>query len=181
MDDQLRDAAVAVLAEVGWDGLTLDRVAERAGRSRVTLWRKGIDRDTILAGLLRGLADDYRDTMLPVLTAGGDVRERLDRTLRALCDVVDAHLDLLGVSDEMFHRAYAEGGVPLGFLDPMIAVVRDARAAGRLRATGDDEEAADILFNATAWPYLHFRARHSWSAEKARALLLPTLLDGTLR
>ncbi len=180
MDDVLYEATVAVLKEAGWDGLTLDRVAERAGRSRATLWRRGVTRDWLLTGLLRRLAEGYRDAMLPVLTATGSPRERLHLAMHALCDVVDAHAGVLVVSDEMFHRAHEVGDVPLGFLDPFIAVIRDARTDGVVRGKGTDVELADILFNAVAWPYLHFRARHGWSATKARNLLFATLIDGTL-
>jgi AcrR family transcriptional regulator len=181
VDDELYRATVAVLGEAGWDGLTLERVAERAGRSRVTLWRNGVSRDSLLQGLLRRLAEDFRDAMLPVLTAAGTPRDRLERALHALCDVVDAHAGLLAVSDDIFHRAYQAGPVPVGFLDPLIVAIRGARAAGQLaEATHDDAEIADVLFNTIAWPYLHFRRRHGWEPARTRTLLFTTVLDGTL-
>src|SRR5947208_1250902 len=94
VDVELYRATAAVIAEVGWDALTLDRVAEKAGKSRVTLWRNGVTRESLLAGLLRQLADDYRDRMLPVLVAPMTPRERFEKTLYALCDVIDMHSDL---------------------------------------------------------------------------------------
>lgn len=181
MDDGLYRATVTVLAGSGWDGLTLERVAEQAGRSRVTLWRNGITRESLLEGLLRRLAEDYRDAMLPVLTAAGPAKSRLDKAMHALCDVVDAHADLLTVSDEMFHRAAALGNVPLKFLDPFVAGVRAARAEKALHAKGTDAELADVLFNSVVWSYLHLRARHGWPAAKTRRLLFGTLLEGILR
>jgi AcrR family transcriptional regulator len=181
VDDRWHEATVGVLAEVGWDGLTLERVAERAGRSRVTLWRNGVTRESLLDGLLRRLAEDYRDAMLPVLTAPGSPRERLERAMHALCDVVDAHADVLVVSDEMFHRAAEAGKLPLGFLDPFLRIIHDARAGGLLRGTVKDVDLADVVFNGVAWPYLHFRARHHWSAARARRLLFAALLDGILQ
>ena len=181
VDDDLYRATVGVLAETGWDALTLDRVAERAGRGRVTLWRNGVTRESLLNGMLRKLAEDYRDAMLPILTASGSPRERLERTMDALCDVVDAHADVLSVSDEMFHKAFEFGHVPVGFLDPFIAPIRDARAAGQLRGTSKDADLADVMFNAVAWTYLHLRSRHRWSPKKARNLLFGTLLQGILK
>jgi AcrR family transcriptional regulator len=183
VDSDLYAATVAVLRDVGWDGLTLDRVAERAGRARVTLWRNGITRESLQRGLLQRLADDYRDAMLPVLTAEWTPRERLERTMLALCDVVDEHSNVLSYSDEMFHRAYQEGNVPLPFLAPFIRALRDAETAGELRssaAADDITDTADVLFNSVAWTYLHLRTRHEWPPEKARRLLLDTLLDGIL-
>ena len=41
---ELRRATIDVLRERGWDGLTLARVAEVAGRARSTLWRQGLRR-----------------------------------------------------------------------------------------------------------------------------------------
>jgi AcrR family transcriptional regulator len=185
MDQRLYRATTQVIGEVGWDALTLDRVAERAGRSRVTLWRNGVTRESLLDGLLRQLCDDYRDAMLPILVAPMTPRERFARTMHALCDVVDKHSDLLSVSDDMFHRAYAGGAVPLSFLDPFLQAIREARAAGALRGPATstrakDVDLADVVFNAVAWPYLHFRVRHRWTARRARQVLLDTLLDGVM-
>jgi AcrR family transcriptional regulator len=179
--DALYEATVAVLAEVGWDGLTLERVAERAKRSRVTLWRNGITRESLLVALLMRLAQGYRDAMVPVLASRGSVRERLERTMYALCDVVDAHAEVLAVSDEMFHRAAEISDIPMGFLDPFLRVIADARAAGELRGGIKDVDLADVLFNGTAWPYLHFRVRHHWPAARAKRLLVTALLNGVLQ
>ncbi|HKE52077.1 MAG TPA: TetR family transcriptional regulator, partial [Actinomycetes bacterium] len=60
MDDSLRAAAITVLREQGWDGLTLERVADVAGRARSTLWRQGVTRDSLVAALVGELAEDYR-------------------------------------------------------------------------------------------------------------------------
>jgi AcrR family transcriptional regulator len=180
VDEILYRATISVLGDTGWDGLTLELVAQRAGRGRATLWRNGITRESLLEGLLGKLAEDYRDAMLPVLTASGTPRARLERAIRALCDVVDIHSDVLSVSDEMFHRAHETGTVAMTFLDPFIAPIRDARAEGQVRANTPDVDLADVLFNAVAWTYLHFRVRHKWTAVKARGLLTRTLLEGIL-
>ncbi len=185
MDQKLYRATAQVIGEVGWDALTLDRVAERVGKSRVTLWRNGVTRESLLDGLLRQLSDDYRDAMLPILVATMTPRERFEKTMYALCDVIDKHSDLLSVSDDMFHRAYAAGSVPLGFLDPFLQAIREARAAGALHgpvksSRTRDLELADVAFNSVAWPYLHFRIRHKWTAKRARRVLVDTILDGMM-
>ncbi len=60
-------------------------MAERAGLSRVTLWRQGITRDGLLEGLLERLRADYRDGMWPVLTScGGRKSELAPAGVRAL-------------------------------------------------------------------------------------------------
>src|SRR3954451_905240 len=95
VDETLRTATVAVLAEHGWSGVTLERVAEKVGRSRVTLWRQGLTVESLLNALLDALAEDFRDTMWPVLAASGTGRECLVRSLEALFDVIDRHLPLM--------------------------------------------------------------------------------------
>src|SRR5438105_10467469 len=100
LDKQLREATIDVLRERGWDGLTLERVAEVAGRARSTLWRQGLTREALIGALVGELAEDFRDAMYPVLSAGGTGRERLREALEALCDVVDRHLPLMLATDE---------------------------------------------------------------------------------
>src|ERR1043166_4702311 len=104
VDAQLRAATIAVLGERGWDGLTLERVAEVAGRARSTLWRQGLTRDLLIAALVGELAEDFRSTMYPILTSAGTGRERLTRGLEALCELLDRHLPLMLATDEAFHQ-----------------------------------------------------------------------------
>src|SRR5689334_25394128 len=94
IDEELRRATIEVLRERGWDGLTLERVAEAAGRARSTLWRQGLTREALVTALTGDLAEDFRASMYPVLTAGGTGLERLVRGLEALCDLLDRHLPL---------------------------------------------------------------------------------------
>ena len=105
VDDTVLDAARAVLVERGFEGISLERVADRAGLSRVTLWRQGITKDVLVTGLLQRLSDDFQREFWPVLNGSGTGRDRLAACLTALFEVADRHLDLLAVSDEVFHWA----------------------------------------------------------------------------
>src|SRR5689334_10371380 len=60
VDARLREATIAVLHERGWDGLTLERVAEVSGRARSTLWRQGLTREALC---------ELADRHLPLLLA----------------------------------------------------------------------------------------------------------------
>ena len=107
VDSELRRATIEVLRERGWAGLTLERVAEVAGRSRSTLWRQGLTRELLVDALIGELAADFRTVMYPILTSGGTGRERLTRGLEALCDLLDRHLPLMLANDEAFHQETA--------------------------------------------------------------------------
>jgi AcrR family transcriptional regulator len=176
IDEELRSATIAVLREQGWHGLTLERVAEAAGRARSTLWRQGLTLDVLVDALLGTLADDFEAAMFPILTAEGTGAERLRRGLEALCDVVDRHLHLMLANDEAFHQPH-QGRRP-DYLSPFIAFLRQGAADGTLAPGENVVEAADAVFNATAWPYVHFRGRHRWGAARARRVVVELVLNG---
>ena len=177
VDDELREATISVLRERGWDGLTLERVAEAAGRARSTLWRQGLTRELLVGALAGELASDFRAAMYPVLTSAGNGRERLERGLQALCELLDRHLPLLLATDEAFHQQPG-AGQPHDYLYPFVQFLREGAEDGSL-APGDDlSVAADVVFNTVAWPYVHLRGRHEWPAKRARSLVVGLVLNG---
>jgi len=175
MDQKLLDATVAVLAEGGLEAISLDRVAEQAGISRVTLWRQGVTRESLIAALLARLASDYRDALWPILTAEGSGRERLRQALEALCAVADRHLPLLLASDTAFHQS---GGPGFNFNEPIERLLRDGIADRSMPPETEPRELANVLFNAVCWPYVHLRGRHGWAPERAREQLVGLLMRG---
>lgn len=179
VDGSLRAATIQVLAERGWDGLTLERVAEVAGRARSTLWRQGLTREALITGLTLGLAEDFRQAMYPVLTAPGTGRERLERAFDALFDLIDRHLPLMLATDEAFHQE-TEPGQPPDFLHPFIRFLREGAADGSLAPVDDVVEASDLAFNAAVWPYVHLRGRHAWEPARARERLTALILRGLI-
>lgn len=175
--DELRRATIEVLRERGFAGMTLERVAEVAGRARSTLWRQGLTRELLIEALVGELADDFRSTMYPVLTSGGTGRERLVRGLEALCDLLDRHLPLMLATDEAFHQETGPGQPP-DYLHPFIRFLREGAQDGSMPRVNDPVMAADVAFNAVAWPYVNLRGRHGWAAKKARAAVVGVVLNG---
>lgn len=177
VDEELRQATIAVLREDGWDGLTLERVAEVAGRARSTLWRQGLRREHLIHALTGRLAEDFRVAMYPVLTAPGSGRERLVACLEAQCDLLERNLPLLLATDEAFHQETAPGQQP-HYLHPLIRFLEEGAADGSLPALDDPVETADLAFNAVAWTYVHLRGKHGWERERARSRVVSLVLDG---
>ena len=168
-DPRLLAAAARVLSDAGWEGMTVEAVAEAAGLSRVTAWRLGATRESLMATLLSQLDQDYRDAMWPAIIGSGTARERLDRAIDALFDVIDKHLPLLLASDITFHRASTSR---LSFNEPFMRLFSDGALDGTIAVIGADaEEASDLIFNTICWPYVHLRGRHEWTAERARPLI----------
>jgi AcrR family transcriptional regulator len=175
--EELLRATIEVLRERGFAGLTLERVAEVAGLARSTLWRQGLTRDVLIGALVGDLAEDFMATMYPVLTSGGTGRERFERGLQALCELLDRHLPLMLATDEAFHQDTAPD-VPPDYLHPFILFLREGVDDGSLVLAEDPVVAADLAFNAVAWPYVHLRGRHDWPAEVARARIVGLVLGG---
>ena len=177
IDAELRGATIEVLRERGWDGLTLERVAEVGGRARSTLWRQALSRDSLIAALVGGLAEDFRSTMYPILTSGGTGRERLTRGLEMLCELLDRHLPLMLATDEAFHQSEAPDQPP-DYLHPFIQFLREGAADGSLAVGENFVRAADIAFNAVAWTFVHRPGRHGWELAEARERLVGVVLNG---
>ena len=177
VDEELQRATIAVLREQGWEGLTLERVAQAAGRARSTLWRQGLTIETLVSSLTGELAADFRRSMFPILTTHGTGRDRLERGLVALCELLDRHLPLMLATDEAFHQETAPGQPP-DYLHPFIHFLREGEADGSLAPGDDVVEAADVAFNAVAWTYVHLRGRHGWPAERATTRVVGVVLDG---
>ena len=171
IEPALRDATILVLREQGWDGLTLERVADVAGRARSTLWRQGVTRDLLVGSLIGEVAADFKGAMFPILTSPGSGRDRLERCLEALCDLIDRHLPLMLATDEVFHQP-PEPGQPPDYLRPLIQFLREGEADGSLTLRADLAETSDVLFNAVAWSYVHLRGRHGWEPERARETIV---------
>ena len=112
LDAELRRATIDVLRERGWAGLTLERVAEAAGRARSTLWRQGLTRDVIVGALVGELADDFRATMYPGTDNRGDGPGTARARARQLCELLDRHLPLMLATDEAFHQATTGDSLP---------------------------------------------------------------------
>ncbi|HEY5053742.1 MAG TPA: TetR/AcrR family transcriptional regulator [Solirubrobacterales bacterium] len=174
------EAARRAFSTHGYAGATLERIAQEAGVSRVTLHRRGVTKDGLLADLVAQATEDYRGMLWPALTAEGSGAERLTQALEALCAASEEHMGLLvalrAQADGVFHEDGEEEALTRNvFTEPLERLLRDGAADGSLRAT-DPVEMATVLFNLVGWTYIHLRTGHGWSPERAcRATLEPTL------
>src|SRR5262249_58818285 len=67
----------------------------------------------------------------------------------------------------------------INFNDPFARLFEDGIADGSLAPPGGDPaEAAELLFNAVCWSYVHLRGRHRWLAERARHGLRELMTPG---
>jgi AcrR family transcriptional regulator len=184
LDIRLLDGARRTVERHGWGGLTLQRVADAAGVSRMTLHRRGVSREVLLAALGEQLERDYREALWPALTAEGTALERLELALASLCEVVDRNLELLDAlghaeRDAVFHEDPKPALTKAVFTEPVRRLLADGAADGSLRAP-DPEETATVLFNLVGHTYRHLRIGHGWAPERARREVIELALHGVV-
>jgi AcrR family transcriptional regulator len=190
-DPNILAAARQAIERHGWREATLERIAGEAGLSRMTLHRRGVTRDAILASLNDAFEAEYRGALWPALTAPGTARERLEQALVALCDVCDRNLELLAALGEaqrwgIFHEPEAGDDRPAergvltrdAFTGPVERLLRDGATDGSIRAVPDPAETATVLFNLVSHTYRHLRRGHGWPPERARDGVISLALDG---
>jgi AcrR family transcriptional regulator len=183
-DPALLDAASRAFERYGYAGASLERIAAEAGLSRVTLHRREVSKDGLLAGLVSRAVEDYRRLLWPALTGEGSGAERLEEALGALCDAAEQNLALLvalrAQSDLAFHQPGEDEAMTRAvFTEPLQRLLRDGVADGSLRQL-DADETATVLFNLIGWTYVHMRSGHDWKAERAKAAVLDPVLNGLL-
>lgn len=186
-DSALLDAAVTVLTEHGYRGLTMERLAARAGSSRMTLHRRGVHVRSVVQGLTLRAADELQRALFPVLTRHGSGAERLEQALRVMFRVADGHLALLAglFADDagVFHaEPDPDGALPTHevFVAPLVRLLRDGAADGSLRQQPDVVETATVLFNTASWGYVQLRHAQRWPEPRAVDAVLDLVLHGLL-
>ena len=182
--EELLQAARRAFERHGYAGATLERIAAEAGVSRVTLHRRGIGRERLLAELASRATDGYRAAMWPALTGPGSGAERLTAALEALCEMAEEHMALLvalrAQSDAVFHQAgQGETMTRTVYTEPLERLLRDGAADGSLRE-GDPQETATVRFTVVGWTYVHLRTGHRWPPDRARPAVLDPVLRGVL-
>jgi len=172
------------IEQYGWSAATLERIAQAAGTSRMTLHRAGVTKQAILEELAHELEEEHRATLWPALTALGTGRERLEQALTLECQLAERSLALLAALDNhshgfVFHEDGDSGFSREVFTEPLQRLLRDGIADGTLVGT-DVAETATILFNMVGLTYRHLRLAHGWTPERALQGVVATSMSGVV-
>jgi hypothetical protein len=98
--------------------------------------------------------------------------------------LAEEHMGLLVAlrtqSDGVFHEEGDEEALTRNvFTESLERILRDGAGDGSLRVA-DPLETATVLFNLVGGTYIHLRAGHGWSPERARRATLQPTLNGLL-
>ncbi len=173
------------LRDHDWSEVTAEQLAHAAGVSRMTLYRRGIDKAAVLSQLRDHLENEYREAVLPALVSSAPAAERLEMALHAHCEVDERYLhllDALGRAGEFVFHEQGDGPVMtrVSFTDGVRRILEDGNRDGSLHAP-DVDQLATLLFNTIGWTYRHMRTGHRWPPELARERLVALLLHGVAR
>ncbi|MFB9832825.1 TetR/AcrR family transcriptional regulator [Actinoallomurus acaciae] len=143
-DQVVHRAVLEELLSVGYAGLTLDRVAQRAGTARATLYRRWPDKRRLIADAVAGA--------LPPLEAPpdtGDVREDLLICFERMHDLLGAagRLAVQAVGAEL-HDATGNAFTDLvreQVLEPRVQAILDVLLRGAARGQIRTEAAVPVL------------------------------------
>jgi len=185
IDDRLLAAGRRALRKHGYAGATVERIADEAGLTRVTLHRRGVSKDSLLAEFARRATEEYRQALWPAVMAPGTGRERLELALTALCHTAEENLDLLvalrAQTDRIFHEDDEEPLTRSAYTEPLERLLRDGAADGSLRTDLNPSEYATVLFNLVGWTYIHLRTGHRWPPDRASTATLDIAVNGIVR
>ncbi len=179
MDRRFLAVATDLLDEEGWSALSLDRIAERAGVSRATVWRAGITRTTVERLLRLKLVADYQELMAQTSGSGLD---RLVSALRSLCEVAERNLPLLAHTDIAFHGPDLDAiGVELDYFRPWLEILGQAATDGSLPPVDDPPRFVVALTDSLILTYVHLRTHHGdygWTPDRTADHLVDLLTHG---
>src|SRR6185503_10397832 len=145
-DTALHAAAIALIRDIGYDAVTMEGIAERAGVGKATLYRRFASKEPLVVEALGGI---MRKVPVPDTgTLGGDVRRLLRSTSIMYEDPATRHL-LSGLVAAMARNEAIARAVRHGFVatwrDAMRQILARAAARGELRR-GLDAAFATHLF-----------------------------------
>ena len=142
-------AALEELGEIGYGAFTIESVAARAGVGKSTIYRHWSDKLALIADAFQSLHEEARPDI-----ASGTPRERLERVLRHVADVVagstfsaciPALIDAAERDQDLrrFHLQFQRQA-----RQPLIKVIAEGVATGSFPSHVDPELAAFALLGA---------------------------------
>jgi len=146
VDRAIIAAATQVLAEAGFQAMSMEAVAQRAGVGKPAIYRRWASKQDLVLAVLE------RSTDQPEMPAEGTARQRLTAFMQAWCramrDERAARLSSALLSEAYRNRVLGVA-VRKAFVDSrrqkVLAVLREGAERGELRPGVDLELAADVL------------------------------------
>ena len=177
-DDAYLDAAREAILAVGWSRTTLTDIARRAGVSRMTLYRRWPDTETLLADLMTREWGRVVEAAAVAVGAPDDTRQRITRgvvatvrSLRAnalLRRIVDVDPEVL-LPYLLDRRGRSQEGLLDALERPLADGQRDGRRTPRRRPAMPARSCSPVTASPsrpTRWPTVPTRSRRPGPARR---------------
>lgn len=153
-DAAILDAALQLLAERGYDGLTMEGVAARAGVAKTTVYRRWPTRTALVAGVAEALTAPVRQPTTGTLE--GDLRALLADVARALNAPHARRVIPRALADAREHAELAATLRPFWAARRQLTIdiLQRGVERGELRPDIDLDGAADALYGPIYYRYL---------------------------
>lgn len=146
IDEEIVDCLFQLVEEAGLDGVTIDAIADRAGVSKPTIYRRWSSKDDLMVDAVAGLVGDIE------IPEGEDIREVLLHAIGRLksymskttAGVILPWMIAEVARDSAVGRRYTEAVIIPG-RTALAGHIRDAIGKGELRQDLDVEMAVDML------------------------------------
>ncbi len=179
--DSLTDVALAVFAQRGYDGATMDDVARAAGITKASIYHHVSGKEALLErGLARALDALFAILDEPALPAGPP----LARLRYVVARVCAATLELLPELSVLFH-VRGSSGVERAALERrrafdriVIDLVRAAQADGSLRADVDARLATRLIFGMSNSVVQWYRSGSTLTGTQITSAVLTLAFEG---
>ncbi|MGY5130263.1 TetR/AcrR family transcriptional regulator [Streptomyces nigrescens] len=109
---QIMTAAVEELADCGYDGLSLTRVAERAGVSKGLIWHYFADKDDLMESTAKAAMTTIRDRIANSLDLAEPVPDIIRAALRRVAALTVTHRGELTALNRIVHNLRHPDGTP---------------------------------------------------------------------
>jgi AcrR family transcriptional regulator len=168
------EAAIALLVEEGYRGFSMERVAERAGVGKATIYRRFASKDELLKEAIASLSADFEyvdtgslESDWLATVASGTAHPAIQKIPQLLGDLM---------AQPELHRIFSEN-----LVEPRRAVARRmlerAQERGEIRKDVDLDVVVDLLVGSLIYRLLRTRGEPREVAALAPAAL-ETLVDG---
>ncbi|WP_168120755.1 TetR/AcrR family transcriptional regulator [Paenibacillus sp. HB172176] len=147
-DSIILEAAIAILAEAGFDGMTMDMVATRAKAGKATVYRRWSSKSELVREALTWMSRNHLE--LDSLPDSGTLRGDLLTLLKpqSIEEEERKFRVLAGLGSYLQHPEFAETGIS-GVFEPWIAANRElmqrAVIRGEISAHADIEMACQVI------------------------------------
>lgn len=144
--DAILSAAIALTREVGYDAVTMDAIAVRAGAGKATVYRHWKAKETLVAEAIGGIV-----SAIPAPNSGSTAGDllRMMRAALAMYDDPATGALLSGLVAAMARSKLIARAVRAGFVESfrkaMRTILARGIASGELRQDTDPELAIDLL------------------------------------